>query len=299
MGFFDDYAVKNGLWTFYDAHIRFTNRVMGGTPNNPDIIKGWLAAKAGVTDEQELLHMTAETLQQLGYEVTPDMPMDQIKEAMGLIEERAHTNAFKRDNTGLYLEDRVAKAMLREAINILYAGKRWGVTKKGPKSFFVERVFVSPARIHLTRDGAPISEADGTQLFIGHTDGPSGRQSNLTRYEYVERPEMRIRLAVLRDEIEADVWPEVWLLGERNGLGSLRSQSAGQFEVLNWVQQKATLELVQQARLLSAQQAASPLYRDKPDAAAAILAEADGEVVRPSGPERDQAYREFVVSARK
>ena len=273
MGVFDKFAVQHNVWTFYDVAVRFNGRVMGGTPNNPDIIRGWLSAKAGITDEQELAAFTAKTVAELGYPVTEDMTIDQVKEAMGVLEERAHTNAFKRDELGLYLEDRVVKACLRENVNILFAGERWGKTKKGPKSFFVERVFVSPARIHLGR-----AVADGTQLFIGHTDGPSGRQSNLTRYEYCESPTLNFSLAVLRDEIGEDIWPQIWLLGERNGLGSLRSQSMGQFEVVGWEKQPATLERIAAARATAAAEARKPLYDDA--AADRILREAAGELVR-------------------
>lgn len=269
MGVFDQYAVDKGIWTFFDVALKFNGRVMGGTPNNPDIIRGWLAAKAGITDEQEIQHLTAETLAQLGYPVRPDMSVDEVREAMAVIEERSHTNSFKRDEQGLYLEDRVVKAMLREQVNILFAGERWGRTKKGPRSFFVERVFVSPARVHLGR-----MVADGTQLFIGHTDGPSGRQSNLTRYEYAESPVIEFSLAVLKDEIGEEAWPEIWLLGERNGLGSLRSQSFGQFETIKWDKQKATLERVQDARARAREQAEKPLYT--PEASTQIMREAMG-----------------------
>ena len=41
------------------------------------------------------------------------------------------------------------EAALKESVHILYAGDRWGKTKKGPKSFVAERVFLEGDRIYL------------------------------------------------------------------------------------------------------------------------------------------------------
>jgi len=56
------------------------------------------------------------------------------------------SNGFKRpDGVHLALETRHVKAMLKEVININYAHERWGATRKGPKNFAAERLYIDPA----------------------------------------------------------------------------------------------------------------------------------------------------------
>jgi hypothetical protein len=218
------------LFTIYDVSITFTDKVMGGVPKDPKIIEGWLRAKAGLTDDvEELRQATLRTLTELGLEVKPDMTWEQIEEASASLAAEKQTNGFKRDTNGLYLEERQVKAMLKESTNILFAAERWGKTKKGPKSFLAERVFVKPDRIYLDR-----TEPDGVDLFIGHVSGPQGRRSTITYIEYVERATATLRVLSTKDELGADEWGLLWAHAEKNGLGALRSQGHGQFVVTKW-----------------------------------------------------------------
>jgi hypothetical protein len=157
------------------------------------------------------------------------MPYDEIAEAAKHLAANKQTNGFKIDSDGLYIESRILKAMLKEVTNILFAGKRWGPTKKGPKSFLAERVFVSPSHV-----GLGIKEPSGIELFIGHTNGPQGRMSNLTYYEYAEQPVLQFTIRVAEDAVPLDAWPELWVLAQDNGLGALRSQGHGCFDVNCW-----------------------------------------------------------------
>jgi hypothetical protein len=147
------------------------------------------------------------------------------------LKRETQTVGFGSNGNGLYLEDRCVKAMLRECVNIAFAGERWGKTRKGPKSFFVERVFVEPEEIPLERD-----EPDGTHLFIGHISDRMGRRATLTMYDYCERP--RLGFDVLVHQEAAKVldkhWGTIWQLAEQIGLGSLRSQSQGKFDLVGW-----------------------------------------------------------------
>ena len=224
------FADRRGtLFATYRATLAVRDRLMGGTPKDPKIIQAWLRAKAGIEDAEEIRQALLRTLVELGAEVTPGMSYDELERASEGLAASRNTNGFKREPGGLYVEGRTVKAMLRESVNILYAGERWGKTKKGPRSFFAERVFVDPDHVLL---GTP--EPAGVELFIGHVSGPQGPQSTLTYHEYVTRPTLEITVTVLRDEVTADQWPEIWLHAQENGLGALRSQGFGRFDVTAW-----------------------------------------------------------------
>lgn len=226
MGIFDTEA---SVFTTYQARLVFRDKIMGGTPKDPKIIEGWLRSKAGITDQEEVRRALLRTLLELGADVTPDMSYDELVVASEALAAIKQTQGFKRDANGLYIESRYIKAMLKECVNILYAGDRWGKTKKGPRSFLAERVFPNPDHISLGR-----MEPDGVELFIGHTTGPKGPQSNITYVEYVTGTEIEFTLMVARDAIEVEHWPEIWVLAQENGIGALRSQGFGRFDIMQW-----------------------------------------------------------------
>lgn len=226
MGIFDTGA---DIFTRYHARLQFRDRIMGATPTQPRAIEGWLAKKAGISDAEELRHAVIRTLRELGADVDEGASYEDIQRAATQIASDQKTVGFKRNADGLYLEGRIVKAMLKEVTNIKYAGDRWGVTKKGPRSYVAERVFVEPDQIPLG-----VAEPSGIELFIGHTSGPRGPQSNLTYYEYVTRPAIEFDVLVLDDCVQADHWAELWRVAQRNGLGALRSQGFGTFDIEAW-----------------------------------------------------------------
>ena len=117
----------------------------GGTPRNPDVVRSWLAAKAGWTDEQQIDAEVAKI-----FALDPEAPDEQVAaEAAGNLADR-RVNGFRRDEHGLYLEGRCLKACIKEGASIARAtlkiGKRWGDTGKGVHAFVAE---------HVVRDRGP------------------------------------------------------------------------------------------------------------------------------------------------
>lgn len=227
MGIFNTAA--SDVFTTYHARLVFRDRLMGGVPTNPKIIEAWLRSKAGIEQEEEIRRAMLRTLLELGAEVSPDMSFAELEAASEGLAAQRQTNGFKTDTHGLYIESRQIKAMLKESTNVLFAGERWGVTKKGPRSFVAERIFIAQDRIPLGR-----MEPDGVELFIGHVSGPKGPQSTLTYHQYVERPTLEFDVLALRDQVKPEQWREVWLHAQENGLGALRSQGFGRFDVEAW-----------------------------------------------------------------
>lgn len=202
---------------------------MGGTPKDPKLIEGWLRAKAGIDDAFELQQAMLRTLVESGYEVREDMTYEEVQEATNKIAGSKETSGFKRGEHGLYFESRQVKAALRESCNILYAGERVGPTKKGAKAFLAERVFVSPDQLWLDR-----REPDGVEMVVGHVSGPQGPRSTLGYHEYVRQAELQFDVLVTRDAIPHEWWPELWEQMQEIGLGALRSQGYGRFDIESW-----------------------------------------------------------------
>lgn len=248
MGIFDDQAGAAELFTTYRAVLVFRDKLMGGIPKNPAVIEGWLRSKTMVTQGEEIKQMMFRTLLELGADVTAEMTFEELEAASAGLAAVKNTNGFKQDSDGLYLEARNVKAMLKEVTNALYAGQPWvipgsvrprrgrgkedGQTAgiyKGAKSFVAERVFIEPDRIHFGK-----AEPDGVDLFVGHVQGPAGRTSNVTYYEYMERPTLTFDVLVAEDGVPPEAWGRLWYMAQENGLGALRSQGHGQFDITHW-----------------------------------------------------------------
>lgn len=221
----------NGIWddaeifTKYRVTLGFTGRVMGGVPQKPEAIEGWIRKRIQGGD-QEVLQIMRETLEDLEVETDGTESIEQLYAAAKKYAAEQHGNTFRRDENGLFIAAYQLKAALKENTNILYAGDRWGKTKKGPKSFVSERVFVDEDRIYLNRE-----EPDGMHLQVGHVTGPRGPRSTLTYYDYVQQPEVSFTVSSLRDEVTPQQWKEIFLAMQRNGIGALRSMGYGQFKV--------------------------------------------------------------------
>jgi len=208
--------------------LQFRDKVMGGIPKDPKLIEGWLRAKAGIEDVEEIRVAMIRTLQERGAEgIDADSPYEVVEKAAEQIAGTKETSGFKRDSHGLYIESRQIKAALKEATNILYAGQRVGPTKKGARSFLAERVFPTPDQIYLGR-----SEPDGIEMVVGHVTGPQGPRSTLGYHEYARGATVLFDILVARNEIPTEWWPDIWTLIEENGIGALRSQGYGKTDVL-------------------------------------------------------------------
>jgi hypothetical protein len=234
------------LFTEIPVELQFRDRVVGGTPKDPSVIEGWLRSKMGVSDEDEQRYLLVQTLIQLGAELEPkETDMDKIVEASRDIASEKKTQGFKLNGNGLYLEGRQVKACLKESVSCLYTASadKWGKglkskteTYKGkaPASFFPEHVFVKEEIVPLG-----VTAPTGVELSIGHISDPKtgAQRSTLTYFEYVEQATIqfiiqadRMAMAV----ITADTWRDIWVHAQENGLGAMRSQGYGKFNVTRW-----------------------------------------------------------------
>lgn len=231
--FFPTYKPRG---VYYDVAIRMRDRIMGGTPADPNVMEGWLRKLGLGTDKQdEIRQIAIQTVRDLGGDLSENPTWEEVEEVSKSIAASKQTNMFRRHPIlGCYIEDRTVKAMLKENCNIVFAKDRWGPTNKGAKAYLAERVFVDPGAIALENDRADIHKPDGVHLFIGHVNGPQGKQSTLTYYEYVIQPTLRFQIRVFEDCITDAQWGPIWESAQENGHGSLRSQSFGRFDLVQW-----------------------------------------------------------------
>src|SRR6266540_4074767 len=180
----------SNLFSRFRARMAFRDKLIGGVPKDPRLIEGWLRARAGLEVAQEIRQAMLRTL----------------------------------GEHGLYVEARQVKAMLKESTNVLFGGERWGSTRKGPRSFVAERVFVEPDKLWVGVD-----EPSGIELMIGHLWGPTGPRSTLGYHEYVERPVLEFTVLAVRDALTPEQWADIWVHAQENGFGALRSQGFGRF----------------------------------------------------------------------
>lgn len=235
------HALRDQLFACYRTRLEFQDRILGGIPRDPKLIEAWLRKGTGVTNDEEIRAMMVRTLIESGVEVTEGTSYEDMVAAAEKVAAVKQSMGFKRDENGLFIEDRQVKAGIKEAVNILFAGpdsaSRWGVTKKGPRAFTAERVFVSPLRIYLQRDGQRLQQPDGMAMQTIHAETPKGPVNSLLYAEYCENAVIEFDVQVLLDEVRPGDWPKIWMLMELNGIGASRSQSFGKFNVTGFSRQ--------------------------------------------------------------
>lgn len=202
-------------YIIYRVVLQITNRLEGGVPKDPAVIKSWLETK-GIS--------SADVYQETVAEVGTD-----VAEAQ---EEAARKNwcGFKEDKEkGLFIEARQVKAAFKEAANVLRG--LLGIT--AAKSKLAERVWVksvdpkSPETIWLGQN-----ETDGCEERVVHAMTRRGPISSIKRTDYVDHPSVEFLIEVLDDGLfKREVLEELLTYMGKNGLGANRSQGAGQFEV--------------------------------------------------------------------
>jgi hypothetical protein len=200
--------------------------IHGATPDNPKIVAGWIESKFRDNDMK---------IQEAVAEVMVELKIS-AEEAMKKVIEKTSVNRFKKDDSGLYIEGRIVKAAIKEAVSVsaqgedgIPAGQAYGhgMPKKKPASFVAEHVQVEDRRIYLG-----CAEADREhQKFISTFRG------NAIGYEE-EIDEAKVSFVVSTDfdfsKVDKEWWQKVWTTGQRQGLGGSRSQGYGNYAVTQW-----------------------------------------------------------------
>jgi hypothetical protein len=206
------------LYDRYLVKITLRDKICGGTPKNPDLIKDWIKAGTGFDDEQTVA---------------------QTKEAQdALIEETTEKswNGFPGDlEAGLFIWSRQVKALFKECASML----RITVDKRGSKQIF-QHAFEIKGLDKADRIYLRTSKPTGFDEGPIHVQTAQGPRTALKRVDYVERPTLSFMVWVLathtaetRHVGEKDI-RKMLLFGQENGLGADRSQGRGKFDVVGF-----------------------------------------------------------------
>jgi len=222
------------LFVYYEVTLRFRERLYGGVPKDPKIVEAWLAKNTGFNDGTTKA-MVAQTLRERGVEASDDMTIEEMNELVKDMADKK-VNGFKADAMSLYIEARQIIAAIKESTNILWAGERWGPTRKGPRSYVAERVYIPASKVRLLKpDGKTwYTEPDGVETNLVHTTGPAGRVSAFTRSEYVDGAIVKFPIKALRGQLEVQRFVDLFLHIGENGIGAARSQGKGKCDVIGW-----------------------------------------------------------------
>lgn len=202
------------LYDIYDITIQIRDRICGGQPKNKDLIRSWVEATTKFKDEKSEV-LTQEHL---------DLVVSDVADKNWI--------GFPNDDQGLFLQSRQVKACIKQSASLL------GITKKkiGSKQILAEgtevKSMVGGDRIYLG-----VKEPSGTDESAIHVVTAQGPRTALRRMDYVEKPEVRFQIWVLKTDgnekrhIGEEQLTDILKHAQENGLGASRSQGQGKFWV--------------------------------------------------------------------
>lgn len=238
------------FWITYAVEFSFLDKVGGSIPADPvsiaEMVRRQYMATTGMKradiDNREILEHIRRTLEEVGETVEnlDDVALMKIAESKA----SGKRNAFRHDDNGLWLSSYQVISAFKETINSLYGGERWGNTKKGPKSYIVENLFVEPAHLYLFREDTIVREPDGYDTQHGNVGSPTGDRAIVTEHDFIQGATIHFRLRVLGRSVDwvrgeksaakglKDLWPEIFSKMEAGGIGGHRkAEEYGKFLV--------------------------------------------------------------------
>lgn len=232
MSALDVFGVKSDV-TVYKVRLQVLDKMVGGIPSSPSVIKGWLKTRLELGD-RDLQEIADATLKERFADRQPSA--DELAEAVMEGGADLSVNGFKRipGSGELGYEGRCMKAALKEWANSAYPGTAFpgkkdigSGFKKGLMSTLAERVFVPEVFIPLG-----VTEPSGVEERIKHVKTPQGPRSSINRVEFVDRPLLEFTVKVHDNFLPMEAWGRIWERGEDIGIGADRGRSDGKFELL-------------------------------------------------------------------
>jgi hypothetical protein len=208
------------LYNRFQVTIRIVDRLDGGIPKNPELIKQWIAARTGFDDE---------ITQKLADEHLPDIEKVSEEVAQGT------WTGFLADDNGPYIETRQVKAMLKVSAKLLGIQQE----KRGSKQIMQHGFEVKGEELGRKIYLENRSELHNEEKPI-HVDTPRGPRDALKRTEFVTAASLKFEIWVLKTHpnekrhIGEDTVKLMLTHAQEEGLGANRSQGEGKFEVIEF-----------------------------------------------------------------
>ena len=190
------------------------DRLVGGIPRNPELIKGWLLGR-GITGGVETL--AAEEAAKLD----------------GSAIEEGAWKGFFRDYEGIFIEPRNVRGFLKQAARAIPDGGT--KTIKAALKKLTDNLVILPSRIHFERPTGPVMDPDGSEERAIHVRTPQGNRTALKRSDYVRDAEVTFSLYPSHPDLKEEWLKDLFEYGSAYlGLGSDVSQDEGKFRLLTW-----------------------------------------------------------------
>lgn len=197
------HSVAADLFRYFQVGLRFREKLLGGVPRCEDDIRAWLSARG-------LSHLIDATLADVD---------------LVTAEEWTWTG-FKRDAGGLFVEARQVTAMIRECAATLSLIKE----VRGLRQHLWHGLFVKPARLHLG-----VQEPGGTLEVVGQVQTARGPRSIRKKVDYVLGAQIDCELwALANGRLAEEHLRRVLALAQESGLGAMRTQGYGQFDLVEF-----------------------------------------------------------------
>jgi hypothetical protein len=215
-------------YDIYQVTLAIRDKICGGTPKNPELLAGWIAATTEHNDS------------------TTTSQEKEAREALLEPTEEKSWNGFPGDAGGIFVWARQVKALFKECASML----RITTTKIGSKQilqhgFEVKGLGGKADRVHL----------GGKRTADGYLEGPihvqtaQGPRTAIKRVDYVEGVTLEFEVWILsthaaeKRHVGEEELRRMLTFGQENGLGADRSQGHGKFDVVGFaVVQKAAKE---------------------------------------------------------
>jgi hypothetical protein len=209
------------LYDRYRVKIAICDRICGGMPKNPDLIKTWVESTTGHADE-----------------ITEKLIQENAELVVNAVAEKCW-NGFPEDpKHGLFIPCRNIKACLKQSAQLLGIYKK----QRGSKQIMAEGMEVKANEFNGRTDRVYLGKKapDGTDESAIHVMTAQGPRTALRRMDYVTQPEISFEIWVLKTatqetrHIGEEQLVEILTHAQENGLGASRSQGEGKFEVVEF-----------------------------------------------------------------
>jgi hypothetical protein len=213
----DDRFSPARLYDRYRVTIKIRDRICGGMPRNPDLIKTWVESTTEHADE-----------------ISEKLTQENAELVVNAVAEKCW-NGFPEDAQGLFIPCRNIKACLKQSAQLLGIYKN----KRGSKQILAEGMEVkglnNPTRVYLGK-----TEPDGTDESAIHVMTAQGPRTALRRMDYVTEPTLSFEVWILKTapqetrHIGEEQLVEILCHASENGLGASRSQGEGKLDIVSF-----------------------------------------------------------------
>lgn len=256
---------SRSLYDIYNVQLTFRDKICGGMPKNPELLKGWIAATTKHEDE------------------LTDKQVEEAREALLEPTQDKSWNTFPADDKGLFIWCRAVKALFKESASML----RVNTQRLGSKQIFQHGFEIKPTGAALAAAmGVKQVLENGTRvvgkqkhdrIYLGktapdgydegpiHVQTPQGPRSAIKRVDYATDVVLEFEVWVLhtapaeKRHVGEDELVEMLRFGQENGLGADRSQGHGKFDVTHF----ELLQTGQVRSFVSSEEKKAPKKKDK------------------------------------